>query len=59
MKELIEILMKRDGLSCPEALQEIRDFRKTLYERMDEGDDPFDIIQEELGLEPDYLELFM
>lgn len=59
MKELIEILMKRDGMSCPEAMQTIREFRVTLMERLEEGDDPHDIIQEELGLEPDFLDLFI
>lgn len=59
MKELIQILMDRDGMTCPEALQAIREFRVELYARMDEGEDPTDIIQEELGLEPDYLDLFI
>lgn len=59
MKELIDILMKRDGLSLPEALQEIKDFRVTLRERMEEGEYPQDIIEEELGLEPDFLMLFI
>jgi predicted RNase H-like HicB family nuclease len=52
---LINVLMERDGLSKEEAEQQIEEAREILFERLDEGEMPFDICEEFFGLEPDYL----
>jgi hypothetical protein len=52
---LVNVLMKRDGLSKEEAEQQIEEAREILFERLDEGEMPFDICEEFFGLEPDYL----
>lgn len=52
MNPIVQILMERDGLSYREAqirLQEARDMLD------DEGDDPEEILQNEFGLESDYV----
>ena len=56
MKTLKEVLMHRDGLSSEEADQQIAEARENLYQRLEEGEMPFDICEDEFGLEPDYLE---
>ena len=51
MNKITEVLMRRDGMSKEEAeiaLQFGRD-------RLLDGDDPQDILEEEFGLEPDYV----
>ena len=52
---LKEVLIERDGLSSEEADEVIADARKSLYDRLDQGEYPLDICEEEFGLEPDYL----
>ena len=59
MKNLIETLMDRDGLSKTEAEQEVEECRQDLMDRLEEGDLPFDILEEWFGLEPDYLDDLM
>ncbi len=54
-----EIIMDRDGWSEQEADSLIEDARKDLYERLDQGEMPFDLCEEWFGLEPDYLDEFM
>jgi hypothetical protein len=49
--EIVNVLMRRDGLSLEEAYEQLNDAR----ERLADGDDPEDILAEEFGLEPDYL----
>jgi hypothetical protein len=49
--EIVNVLMRRDGLSLEEAYEQLNDAR----ERFADGDDPEDILAEEFGLEPDYL----
>ena len=54
MKSIVKILMERDDLTQEEAKQQVDDCRETILNSPDE--DPSEIIQDELGLEPDYLE---
>lgn len=49
--EIVNVLMRRDGLSLEEAYEQLNDAR----ERLTDGDDPEEILYEEFGLEPDYL----
>lgn len=51
MSELQAILMRRDAMSAEEALDTIADLRR----RICNGEDPEELLQAELGLEPDYL----
>ncbi len=51
MKSLIEVLIRRDGLSTSEAQDLIDDARY----RVADGEDPEEILFEEFGLEPDYI----
>jgi len=58
MKEIIEILMKRDGLSFDNASDVVNDLREQLTLMVDEGSgltEIQDYFSDELGLEPDYL----
>lgn len=48
---IVNILMKRDDMSREEAEEALQEAR----ERMNEGEDPEEILLEEFGLEPDYL----
>ena len=50
MASIIEVLMRRDGFSLLEAKEAVR-YAK---ERVREGDDPEEVLEEEFGLEPDY-----
>lgn len=50
MSELIQIFMRRDGMSLAEATEYVNELR----ERVLEGEDPEDVLYEE-GLEPDYV----
>lgn len=53
---VVKILMKRDEISAYEAIEWCEICHERLMEAVDgSGEDPQDIIQEELGLEPDYL----
>ena len=49
--EIVNVLMRRDGLSLEEAYEQLND----ASERLADGDDPEEILYEEFGLEPDYL----
>lgn len=49
--EIVNVLMRRDGLSLEEAYKQLNDAR----ERLADDDDPEEILYEEFGLEPDYL----
>lgn len=51
METIKEVLMRRDGMLEEEAKDAIRDARA----RVAEGDDPEEVLEEEFGLEPDYL----
>ncbi|MDR1611714.1 MAG: hypothetical protein LBT97_02895 [Planctomycetota bacterium] len=51
MTELQSVLMRRDDMSAEEALDTIDDLRR----RVSEGENPEELLHDELGLEPDYL----
>lgn len=51
MKTITQILMQRDGMSREDARELIEELR----ERVLEGEDPEDLLHDELGLEPDYI----
>ncbi len=51
MNEIVKVLMERDGLTRYEAENEVKACREMVYE---DGEDPEDVLYEELGLEGDY-----
>lgn len=57
MKEIIEILMRRDGITYEEAKEMCLECKEAIMEAID-NDEIFeveDILRSELGLEPDYI----
>lgn len=50
-----EILMDRDGMTEKEANELIEEAKDDLYERLENGEDAFDICADWFGLEPDYI----
>lgn len=56
MKNLMQTLVARDGITEEAARAQIIRARERLYERLDNGEMPLDICEEEFGLEPDYIE---
>lgn len=52
METIVQILMSRDGMSRADAEELVQELRQ----RVIEGEDPEDLLHEELGLEPDYIE---
>lgn len=59
MRSIKQVLMERDEMSAEEADAEIAVCQKDLYERLDEGEMPFDICAEWFGLEQDYIDELM
>lgn len=59
MKTVKQVLLERDGLSEIEANNQISEFRATMYDLIEEGEDLEEIFMEEFGLEPDYLDEFL
>jgi hypothetical protein len=57
MQEIIEILMRRDGLTQTEAKDAYYDCRDAMMYAVDNGDflEAEEILRMELGLEPDYI----
>ncbi len=55
MNTILEVLMKRDNMSAEEALELIEEARADLNERLENGEQPYDICMEWFGLEPDYI----
>ena len=51
METLLEVLMRRDGLSKTEALEQIQEAR----EEVADGADPEEVLADVFGLEPDYI----
>ena len=51
MESIKEILMRRDGMTSEEANEAIQEAR----ERVAEGEDPEEILQDFFDLEPDYI----
>ncbi len=62
MQEIVEILMRRDGITEEEALEIIRECREDI-EYIATHDGSYDEVEEALrywlGLEPDYLSYFI
>lgn len=57
MKEIIDILMNRDGLSYEDAREAYLECKDAIMEALD-NDEIFEvdeILRSELGLEPDYI----
>lgn len=50
-ESLMEVLMRRDGLTKEEAREAISEARDRVWK----GEDPEEVLAEEFGLEPDYL----
>ena len=59
MNEIIQILMDRDGMTRKEAVNLINETATLIFEAIDEGSDPEDVLQGMLGLEPDYIDAFL
>lgn len=57
MKEIIKILMKRDGISREEAKEQLDMFLEDASEYIQEGDlsGLEELLMDQLGLAPDYL----
>lgn len=57
MEKVIKILMARDGLSYEDAKAMVIQCQEDLLNALSEGEMDLDyIIEDELGLEPDYIE---
>lgn len=61
MKEIIEILMRRDGVSYEEAKEMYESCRSELMDAIDGTSclDPEEVLLEELGLEMEYIFCFI
>lgn len=61
LEELAEMIAKRDGISYNEAFIAVRDAAAEMEIAFTEGnlDEVEDILRDCLGLEPDYLDLFI
>jgi len=55
-KPLKETLMERDGITAEEASELIGMCKQDLYQRLEDGEMPYDILEEYFGLEPDWLD---
>lgn len=59
MSKVVEILMKRDGLSRTEAQEQFNEVREMIQECNFDPVETEDILIEELGLEMDYIFEFL
>ena len=59
MNEVVEILMKRDGLSRREAQEQFNEVQEMIQECNFDPVETEDILIEELGLEMDYIFEFL
>ena len=61
MKQIIEILMKRDGLTAKEAEREYLQIRESIQEALEFGeyDEVEEILMYDVGLEMDYIFYFI
>lgn len=62
MNRVVKILMKRDGLSQKEAEKRFDEVQNIINEYLEDSADSDEIeqvIMDELGLEPDYIEDFI
>lgn len=53
--QVVQILMKRDKLVLNDAIQQVLDTAAEMLDAIAEGDDPEEILMDNLGLEPDYI----
>ena len=51
MESILEVLMRRDGLTKNEAQERIDEAKQMVLN----GDDPEEVVHYEFGLEPDYI----
>jgi len=51
MESILEVLMRRDGLTKDEAQERIEEAKQMVLD----GDDPEEVVHYEFGLEPDYI----
>lgn len=60
-QHIVDILVRRDGLTKEEAQNLVEDVQRMIDEALEIGDsdEVEDILAEELGLEPDYLDDFL
>lgn len=61
LEELAQLIADRDGISYTEGLAAVRDCAAEMEFAFFDGDLVLaeDLLREELGLEPDYLDLFI
>lgn len=61
MKEIVRILMRRDGMTENEAWDLVDECQREIEYALRDGNlnDLEDIIKDYLGLEPDYLDAFL
>lgn len=62
MRELIELIMRRDGISFNEAANIVEECQREITTAIEWGasyDEVTDILADYLGLEPDYLDVLM
>ena len=57
--DIKEVLMRRDGLSDAEADWLLDELYEDLMEAIERGEDPSEILMDQVGLEPDFLEGFL
>ena len=55
IKSLLQVLVERDGMQEEEAKKLIKEVKEVLLDRIENGEDAYDICEEYFGLEPDYL----
>lgn len=51
MESILEVLMRRDGLSKAEAQERIEEAKQMVLD----GENPEEVVHYEFGLEPDYI----
>ena len=58
MSRIVDVLMRRDGLTKKEAVARVQEVREMVYEAVESGmfDEAEDIVMSELGLEMDYID---
>ena len=56
MNRVVEILMRRDNLTQPEAEDRILEVKQIMEDCAYDPEECVDIVQDELGLEMDYIE---
>jgi len=56
MSEITDVLVKRDGISRKEAEAQVEDIRERIFSGEIDALEIDDVMLDELGLEPDYIE---